>query len=126
EVAEKYGADAVRYYMLREISPAGDRDFSIQKLEARYNADLANDLGNLLNRTVSMLNRYRAGQVPTPGPDTDLETSLKALVEDATTRSLDLMSAYEPQQALTAIWEIVTAANTYVEQSAPWTLSKSE
>ena len=126
EVAAKYGADAVRYYMLREISPAGDGDFSIQKLESRYNADLANDLGNLLNRTVSMINRYRAGQIPQPGPDTDLESSLKALVDDATQRSLAQMSAYEPQQALTAIWEIVTAANTYVEQSAPWTLSKSE
>jgi methionyl-tRNA synthetase len=126
EVAAQYGADAVRYYMLREVSPSGDGDFSIPKLEARYNADLANDLGNLLNRSVSMINRYRGGQIPEPGPDTDLESSLKALVEDATARSRSLMFAYEPQQALTAIWEIVTAANTYVEQSAPWTLSKSE
>lgn len=126
DVTDTYGADAVRYYMLREINPSGDGDFSIQKIEARYNADLANDLGNLLNRTVSMINRYRAGQVPAPGDDSELETALKALTEDATERSRSLMFNYEPQAALTAIWEIVTAANTYVEQSAPWTLSKAE
>ncbi|CAN5145499.1 methionine--tRNA ligase [soil metagenome] len=126
EVTEKYGADAVRYYMLREVTPSGDGDFSIPKLESRYNADLANDLGNLLNRTVSMINRYRAGIVPEPGSDGELETALKTLTEDATARSRTLMFNYEPQQALTAIWEIVTAANTYVEQSAPWTLSKAE
>jgi methionyl-tRNA synthetase len=125
-VTEKYGADAVRYYMLREVTPSGDGDFSIPKLESRYNADLANDLGNLLNRTVSMINRYRAGIVPEPGDDGDLETALKTLTEDATTRSRTLMFSYEPQQALTAIWEIVTQANTYVEQTAPWSLSKAE
>ncbi len=125
-VTEQYGADALRYYMLREVSPSGDGDFSIQKLEARYNADLANDLGNLLNRTVSMINRYRAGVIPEPGEDTEVESALKALIEDATTRSRTLMFNYEPQQALAAIWEIVTQANTYVEQTAPWTLSKAE
>ncbi len=126
ETADLYGTDAVRYYLLREISPHGDGDFSIQRLVERFNADLANDLGNLLNRTVSMINRYRGGVIPESGSSSDLEQGLIELVEDASCRSEDLFSRYEPQAALNAIWEIVTGANGFIEQAAPWTLARSE
>ncbi len=124
EVARQFGADALRYYMLRDYSPGGDGDFSIARLTGRYNADLANDLGNLLNRTVSMIHRYRDGVIPAPGDDGELEVALNELKESVTTRATALLSAYEPQQALGAIWELVTATNTYVEQSSPWTLAR--
>jgi methionyl-tRNA synthetase len=124
DVVEQYGADAVRYYLLREISPGGDGDFSLGRLVQRYNADLANDLGNLVNRTVSMLNRYREGVIPEPAGATALEDQLRSLLDEVTARSGALMEAYEPQQALNTIWEAVTAANTYVEQAAPWVLAR--
>lgn len=125
EVAHKYGTDALRYYMLRDFSPGGDGDFSTSRLIARYNSDLANDLGNLLNRTISMIHRYRKGIIPAAGPEGELETNLNALRADVTTRATELLSAYEPQQALATIWELVTASNAYVEQSAPWTLARA-
>lgn len=124
EVVNEYGADAVRYYLLREISPGGDGDFSLRRLVERYNAELANDLGNLVNRTVSMLNRYRGGVIPAAGDLSALELDLNALADNVATRATELMGAYEPQQALAAIWELVTAANTYVEQSAPWVIAR--
>jgi methionyl-tRNA synthetase len=124
EVVGKYGADAVRYYLLREISPGGDGDFSLRRLTERYNSDLANDLGNLVNRTISMLNRYRDGVIPVASEAGDLELSLNALSDNVATRATELMGAYEPQQALAAIWELVTATNSYVEQAAPWVLAR--
>ena len=123
-VAEEYGADAVRYYLLREISPHGDGDFSVSRLIERYNADLANDLGNLLNRSVSMINRYRDGVNPEAGVPTEIETDLAATLERSIARSTELFDNYEPQQALAAIWETVTATNTYVELAQPWVLSR--
>jgi len=124
EVVDDYGGDAVRYYLLREISPHGDGDFSFGRLIERYNADLANDLGNLLNRSVTMINRYRDGVVPEPGDSTGLETELAATLERSIERSTELFKTYEPQQALASIWESVTATNTYIEQSQPWVLAR--
>ncbi len=123
-VADEFGADAVRYYFLREVSPHGDGDFSVNRIIERYNADLANDLGNLLNRSVSMINRYRDGVIPEAGDPTETETDLAATLERSIERSTELFGVYEPQQALAAIWETVTAANTYVELSQPWVLAR--
>jgi methionyl-tRNA synthetase len=124
DVVQQYGSDAVRYYLLREVSPHGDGDFSIRRLVERYNADLANDLGNLLNRAVSMINRYRDGAIPSPSDPTNLEDGLAETLERAISRSTDLFGAYEPQQALGAIWEAVTATNAYIEQAQPWVLAR--
>lgn len=119
-----YGTDAVRYYLLRAVSPTRDSNFSIEQLEARYNADLANDLGNLLNRAVSMIGRYRQGQIPAPQADTELEGSVRELAERVVPAVIDAMEAYDPQSALDAVWELVTRANKYVEETAPWELAK--
>ncbi|MFW6074245.1 MAG: methionine--tRNA ligase, partial [Chloroflexota bacterium] len=124
EVVDQYGADAVRYYLLREVSPGGDGDFSIGRLIQRYNNDLANDLGNLVNRTVSMINRYRDGVIPESGERTELEDNLIATLERGEKRYAELFAEYEPQQALNAAWESVTATNTYVEQAAPWVVAR--
>jgi methionyl-tRNA synthetase len=126
-LVQRYGVDPVRYWLLREVPPFGDTDYTQDKLERRYNADLANDLGNLLNRTVSMLHRYRGGVVPRAGdlttvdrPLVDLAVGLPERIRTALERDLD------PQAALGAIWELVSVANRYVEESAPWALARAE
>ena len=126
EVADGFGSDPLRYYLLREFSPFADGDFTTEKLAGRYRSDLANDLGNLLNRTVSMIGRYRDSMIPMASVGTELEDELWRVAESASARVEQAMRGYNPQEALTAIWEVVTRANGYVEASAPWTLAKQE
>jgi methionyl-tRNA synthetase len=124
DLVERYGAEGVRYWMLREVPPTGDADYTDDKLERRYNADLANDLGNLLNRTLSMIQRYRDSKVPASiDPKTGDALGVTALPE-AITNAMGI--AYDPQQALATIWDCIVQANRYVETTSPWTLAKSE
>jgi methionyl-tRNA synthetase len=126
DVVATYGTDALRYYLLRDFSPFTDGDFTNAKLAIRYRADLANDLGNLLNRAVSMLHRYRGGVIPAAGAAGDLERELADALTATRPRVAAALAAYDPQAALVAIWELVTRANGYVEQTAPWALAKAE
>jgi methionyl-tRNA synthetase len=125
ELVERYGTEAVRYYLLREVPATGDSDFTVEKFETRYNSDLANDLGNLLNRSVSMIGRYRGGTVPAPGEPNALDREVRAVAEGIPAAYDAAMGDYDPQTALEAVWRLVTRANQYVEQSAPWTLAKA-
>ena len=127
DLVGKYGADAVRYWLLREVPPTDDADYTQDKLERRYTADLANDLGNLLNRSVNMLHRYREGTVPAPASPTNQGEDLTQIASGIAGRVQDSMgNEYDPQSALVAIWELVARANRYVQESAPWTLAKAE
>ena len=128
-LVREYGTEAVRYFLLRGVSPVRDADFSdvehfYDQLTARYNADLANDLGNLVNRTVSMIGRYREGIVPQAGEFTDLEQSVQELAATVPDTVSHALEDYDPQAGLDALWELVTRTNKYVEESAPWTLAK--
>lgn len=125
ELIDQYGDEALRYYLLRSVNPTGDSDYSVKGFEARYNADLANDLGNLLNRAVSMIGRYRGGSVPEAGAPGDLERSVAEVASRAVERTLAALDRYDPQTALEATWELVTRTNRYVEESKPWQLSKA-
>ena len=130
DLVSTYGTEAVRYFLLRGISPVRDADFADvahfhDQLRARYNADLANDLGNLLNRTVSMIGRYRAGIIPESGGETDLEREIRDIVEPLPEQIDELFGRYDPQTALALIWELVTRANRYVEETQPWSLAKA-
>jgi methionyl-tRNA synthetase len=125
ELVERYGSEAVRYYLLREVPATGDSDFTVDKFEGRYNSDLANDLGNLLNRSVSMIGRYRGSVVPPPGEPNALDREVRAVAEAIPPAYDAAMGDYDPQTALEAVWRLVTRANQYVEQSAPWTLAKA-
>ncbi|MFH1007593.1 MAG: methionine--tRNA ligase, partial [Candidatus Latescibacterota bacterium] len=122
EAVERYGADALRYFLLREVTFGQDGDFSWERFAQRYNADLANDLGNLLSRAMAMVGRYFEGVVPARDPSGDpilMETALNAFERvDAAMSDLRLHTA------LDAVWELVRAANRYVEDKAPWTLAK--
>ncbi len=127
DLVGKYGADAVRYWLLREVPPTDDADYTGDKLERRYTADLANDLGNLLNRSVNMLHRYRKGTVPAPASPTSDGEDLAQIASGIAGRvQASMGDDYDPQSALAAIWELVVRANRYVQESAPWTLAKAE
>jgi methionyl-tRNA synthetase len=114
----RYGQAAVRYYLLSDISTGRDADFSIERLEQRYNAELANSLGNLLNRTLSMAKRYRSGILR------QMDSPLAAFVQEKTSAYDAAMSSYQVQAAIEAAMEIVTRCNAYVEETAPWKLAK--
>jgi methionyl-tRNA synthetase len=123
ELVEQYGAEAVRYYLLRAVSATGDHNFTYEGFEARYTADLANDLGNLLNRTVSMIHRYREGVIPAPDDSSPLENGLRDVAEHVPGKLTAALDRYDPQAGLSAVWELVIAANKYVEEAAPWKLA---
>ncbi len=124
ELAERYGTDALRYYLLREIPTTEDGDFTLERFLHAYNSDLADQLGNLLNRVVSMVGRYTGGIVPAPG---SLEEIDRGLVETATSLSGRIDAAlarFALDEALDAIWSLISAANKYVGDVEPWTLAK--
>ena len=129
DLVARYGADAVRWYLLREVAPAADADFSVARLIARYNTDLADDLGNLLNRANSMLHRYRGGVVPAPPtdpaawPDAAALAAIAAALPDHIAGALDI---FDPRVALDAVWALVVGANRLVDSAKPWALHKSE
>jgi methionyl-tRNA synthetase len=123
-LADRYGADALRYYLMRDMVIGQDADFYEDRLRLRYNTDLANDLGNLVNRTISMSQRYRSGKLtPSAVADPDLAT-IRALASSVIHRYHDSFSEFQVHAALEATWELVTRANGLVEQKAPWKLAK--
>jgi methionyl-tRNA synthetase len=114
----EWGLDAFRYYVVRELDIGPDGNWTDSGFQGRYHAELANGLGNLVNRSLSMLKRYRNGVVPSRSDDLAPEVE-KAVA--ATERSL---RAYELQSALENVWSIVNRANLYVDQTAPFKLAK--
>src|SRR6266581_7366734 len=124
ELVDEFGVDAVRYSLLRGLSFASDGDFSRASLVRHYNDDLANDLGNLLNRVVTMTLRYRDGIIPTPGPAGSLEEDLQRIAEETRHRAAAALNAWEIGGALSIIWNFVRRTNQYIEQSEPWRLAR--
>jgi methionyl-tRNA synthetase len=121
DVVRTLGGDGARYVSLREVAFDRDTDVSWESFVRRYNADLANDFGNLLNRTVSMANRYFGGERPVPGPEAGLA---KAWVETLATYRQRLESCLL-HDALSVLWELVGAANRLVDAEQPWVLAKA-
>jgi methionyl-tRNA synthetase len=121
DLSDKYGVDAFRYFLVREMTFGHDASFSEEAFVERYNAELANDLGNLLNRALHMVGRYCEGRVPAPGGE--LAGERQALAERALAAPGLVRAAIEgwnPQGAVLATMELVRAANLYLEQRAPW------
>jgi len=125
EAAADWGADPIRYFLMREMSWGKDGDYSLKRLGERYQHDLGNDLGNLLNRVLNMTSRYVGGQVSAP-EKTDLENPLLAVTERAREKYINAMESLDPQGAILAVWKIVTRANGYVDETKPWALAKEE
>ena len=125
-LVDRYGLDQVRYFLLREVPFGKDGDFSHRAIVARMNDDLANDFGNLVQRVLSMVNRSCSGRVPEPGP---LEDADERLLASAHALHADLRERFTRQNfhgALIRLWEVVAAANRYVDEQAPWALNKTD
>ena len=122
---EEYGVDAIRYFLLKEIPFGLDGDFSHGALIDRINSDLANDLGNLLHRTLNMVKRYREGRLErSAAGDTEAEGAFCDFVAEAVEKYERGMSATHFQHGLRAAWEVISCANKYIDTNAPWTLAK--
>jgi methionyl-tRNA synthetase len=124
EVAE-WGPDTIRYFLMREMSWGRDGDYSHERLAERYRSDLGNDLGNLLNRVLNMTHKYLGGEVPAPA-DPPADDPLRTAVLEAREKYVERMEDLDPQGAIRAVWEAVTRANQYVDETAPWRLVKEE
>src|SRR5262249_53018535 len=124
ELAERYGADRLRYYLLRAIPATEDGDFTPERFVRTCNADLADRLGNLLNRVVSMVGRYYDGEVPASRGENAVDRPLIETARGLRERLEGALARFAPHEALAAIWELVDAANRYVEETAPWALAK--
>ncbi|MDR2105269.1 MAG: methionine--tRNA ligase, partial [Deferribacteraceae bacterium] len=112
-LTDKFGNDQVRYFMLREVTFGLDGDFSYKALIHRINGDLANDLGNLVNRTLGMVQRYRGGTIPPPKAQTESENSLYKLIEDYSKEYVEFMEETAFNKALISVWGIVGGLNRY-------------
>lgn len=123
---EEYGADALRYFMMREMTVGQDSDFSDSQFQARYNAELANNFGNLVNRTLNMTNRFSAATIPAAGADEEPEAELKQLWTATHEEVIGLWDKFQFSTALERTMSFITATNAYVEKRAPWKLGKSE
>ena len=127
DMIERYGVDAFRYFVMAEMAPGQDANFTEEAFARRYNADLVNDLGNLLNRWLHMSIRFCGGKLPAPGPDPLAgaeEAELWALVQQAVNVVAEKVPAVRIQEAVTAILTAVRAGNRYLERKQPWALAK--
>ncbi|GAB5055204.1 methionine--tRNA ligase [Pediococcus parvulus] len=126
-LVERYGLDALRYYLLKAMPYGNDGVFTPEDFVDKINYDLANDLGNLLNRTVAMINKYEDGVVPTFKSgvtqfDKDLETTAATVI----TNYRELMNSLHFSDALSEIWKLVSRSNKYIDETQPWVLAKSD
>ncbi len=120
EVIEEYGTDALRFYLMRDVPFGNDGAVGMDAVRARYDAELANEFGNLASRTIAMVQRYRDGVVPASERDPALEAELEGLPQEVAA----LMDRAEPTEALERIWQRVRRLNRYVEEQAPWQLAR--
>ena len=126
DLVQRFGSDAVRYFFLREGAFGADWDYTDQSFIRRYNADLANDFGNLLNRTLQMVVRYFDGVVPPPSDEAEaVDENLMELAGSLGARVADCVHRLALQEVLTHVWDLVEQANRYVQETSPWELAKA-
>ena len=126
EYIKEFGVDAVRYYLLREVPFGNDGQFTEELMLARYNGDLANTLGNLVNRTLSMLTKYNDGIIEKGSLTTEYDSDLINLVTNTKEKVESFMEKLEVPEALDSIFEIFRRCNKYIDETTPWILAKNE
>ncbi|MCO5386265.1 MAG: methionine--tRNA ligase [Desulfosporosinus sp.] len=123
---QRYGSDAIRYFLLREMQAGTDGTYSEDNVVERINSDLANDFGNFVSRSLAMIVKYRDGMIPRPGQDGALELELKALSSEVKKAVDESLRKCDPASALEEIWRFVARCNKYVDETSPWALAKHE
>ena len=126
DLVRNFGVDAVRYYLLHEMPFAQDGTITFETLISRFNSDLANTLGNLVNRTVSMVNKYFDGVIPAPNKTTDFDEDLKRTCIESAKETAQCMDKLRVADAMDCIWKIVNRSNKYIDETMPWVLAKTE
>ncbi len=125
-LVDKYGLDSIRYFLLREVPFGSDGIFSNEALINRINSDLANDLGNLVSRTVAMIDKYFGGTIPENKIAGDFDEELKSMLGALPQRVEDLLDKLQFSTALSEIWKAVSRTNKYIDETMPWVLAKDE
>ena len=126
-LVERFGLDPLRYYLMRSLPVGSDGTFTPEDYVARINYELANDLGNLLNRTIAMINKYFGGQVPAYVENvTAFDVDLAKVVEENIAEYHKQMNAVDYPRALEAVWNIISRTNKYIDETAPWVLAKED
>ncbi|GMB01400.1 methionine--tRNA ligase [Pelosinus sp. IPA-1] len=123
---EEFGPDAIRYFLLREITLGLDGNFSREALINRINADLANDLGNLLHRTLNMIGRFNEGVIKPAGDVEEVDRALAELVKSTVNQYEKLMDGMDINAAIKIVWTLISRTNKYIDETAPWALAKDE
>ncbi|CDR62521.1 methionine--tRNA ligase [Staphylococcus schweitzeri] len=124
---DRYGLDATRYYLMRELPFGSDGVFTPEAFVERTNFDLANDLGNLVNRTISMINKYFDGELPAyQGPRHELDEEMEAMALDTVKSYTESMESLQFSVALSTVWKFISRTNKYIDETTPWVLAKDE
>ena len=126
QLADQFGVDVIRYFLLREVPFGLDGDFSHKALIGRLNSDLANNLGNLLNRTVNMMKKYFDGIIPTPATPGDEDSELESKAREVVDEVRKLYDELSFNKILQKIWELVDTTNQYIDKTGPWNLAKTD
>jgi methionyl-tRNA synthetase len=124
ELSQKYGVDSLRYFVLREMSFGADGVYNEDALVSRINSDLANDLGNLLSRTVAMVEKYFGGVIPSKKETDDIDKSLVEMIGSTPKDVENHMEKMELSNALAVLWKLISRANKYIDETTPWILGK--